>query len=474
MTIQRQALGEKKPAITLNAVLLILSKLIPPALSLTLLVVMAKAFNRNVVGGYYLPITWLVIFQGFAAMGVGDVVARETGRSPDRAGRYFTNGLLLGFASSLLASLAMIGFSRIFHYPRDIELSIRLLSASLPPSAVLMVGEGLYIAKEKTKYLVFVSIFETLFSVGLNLILLLRGYGLLALMGVIVATRFFSAIIHLLIIHRKVARLSIRVDCEILRSMLSPALVFGVGKILGLIVLKADVIILSKLRTIGEVGLYTAATRLMEALLHFPYAFGFAAFPLLAREFYQSRQGTHDILIRTAYRLFAIAIPVAVGIILFAGEIVSLLYGEAFADAIPLLRLLMLSFLLICGDVLLGNTCRAVERQNFDLAVLAVNATVNVALNFLLIPHYGLVGACCATIISMGVSLVTHWYYVRSRVFELDWMGAVLKPLALVIPPTLAVVVFRRQLDPLLLQVIFFGGYSLGLWLTKDILRRDL
>jgi O-antigen/teichoic acid export membrane protein len=472
MTIQCQALEEKKPAITLNAFLLILSKLIPPVLNLTLLVVMAKAFNRNVVGGYYLPITWLIIFQGFVAMGVGDVVARETGRSPDRAGRYFTNGLLLGFASSLLASVAMIWFSRMFHYPRDIELSIMLLSVSLPPSAVLMVGEGLYLAKGETKYLVFVSIFETLFSVGLNLILLLRGYSLLALMGVIVATRFFSAIIHLMIIHRKVARLSIEVDCQLLRSMLSPTIVFGLGKILALIVLKADVIILSKLRTIGEVGLYTAATRLMEAWLHLPHAFGFVMFPLLAREFYRSKQSTHDILIRTTRRLFSIVTPVIVGIILFSEEIILLLYGETFLDAIPLVRLLMLSFLLICGDVLLGNTCRALERQNFDLAVLAVTATVNVALNLLLIPHYGLVGACCATIISMGVSLVTHWYYVRSRVFELDWMGAFLKPLALVIPSTLAVVIFRRKIDPLLLTGIFLGSYSLGLWLTKGSLRR--
>jgi O-antigen/teichoic acid export membrane protein len=210
----------------------------------------------------------------------------------------------------------------------------------------------------------------------------------------------------------------------------------------------------------------------MEAWLHLPHAFGFVMFPLLAREFYRSKQSTHDILIRTTRRLFSIVTPVIVGIILFSEEIILLLYGETFLDAIPLVRLLMLSFLLICGDVLLGNTCRALERQNFDLAVLAVTATVNVALNLLLIPHYGLVGACCATIISMGVSLVTHWYYVRSRVFELDWMGAFLKPLALVIPSTLAVVIFRRKIDPLLLTGIFLGSYSLGLWLTKGSLRR--
>lgn len=474
MTSEGPTSRKGRHTITVNAVALILAKLISPALSLALMVVLAKAFGSDLVGRYYLPLTWLFIFQTFAALGVGDVVAREVSRIPERAGRYLANGLLLGLVSSTLASFTMVGLAWLFHYPREIELSIRLLSLSLAPSAVLLVVEGLYLARGGTRYIVLVSFFETLVSVGLNLFLLWRGHGLLALMGVIVATRTFSAGIHLSIIHRKIARLKIELDRQLLRTMLSPTIVFGLGKVLGLIVLKADVIILSKLRGIGEVGLYMAAGKLMEVWLILPHAFGFAAFPLLAREFCRSQEATRDILIHTSRRLFSIVVPVVVGTILFSPEIVSFLYGKAFAGAIPIVQLLMFTFLLMCGDVLLGNICRAVGHQNFDLIILSVNATVNVALNFLLIPHYGLMGACYATLISMILSLVSRWYYVRSRIFELDWMGAILKPFALVVLPVLSVMSLRKEIDSLLLGGAFLGVYSLGLWLTKSNLARQL
>jgi O-antigen/teichoic acid export membrane protein len=260
-----------------------------------------------------------------------------------------------------------------------------------------------------------------------------------------------------------------RLDWEIgfLRSMVPATIVFGLGKILGLIVLKGDVIILSKLRDINEVGLYIAAGKLMEVWLMLPHAFGFAAFPILAREFYRSREDTREILIHTTRRLFTIAVPIVIGVILFSRYIVSLIYGKSFASVSPAVQLLMLTFLLMCGDILLGNTCRAVGRQNFDLGILAVNAAINIALNFLLIPHYGMIGACYATLASMSVSLASRWYYVTSKIFELGWTKAVLKPFALVTPPALAVLPFQNKINPLLLGMTFIGIYFLGLWLTK-------
>jgi O-antigen/teichoic acid export membrane protein len=453
--------------ITIGAIALILAKLVSPALNLVLLAVMAKTFGSNLVGGYYLPLTWLFIFQAFAALGVGDVVAREVGRFPERAGRCFANGLLLGLVSSIVSSIIMVGLVQLFHYPREIELAIRLVSASLPPIAVALVCEGFYIARQQTKYMVLVSFFEAFFSVGLNLFLLCKGYGLLWLMGVIVAARIFSAVIHLCIIRRKFSNMRLDWEIGFLRSMVPATIVFGLGKILGLIVLKGDVIILSKLRDINEVGLYIAAGKLMEVWLMLPHAFGFAAFPILAREFYRSREDTREILIHTTRRLFTIAVPIVIGVILFSRYIVSLIYGKSFASVSPAVQLLMLTFLLMCGDILLGNTCRAVGRQNFDLGILAVNAAINIALNFLLIPHYGMIGACYATLASMSVSLASRWYYVTSKIFELGWTKAVLKPFALVTPPALAVLPFQNKINPLLLGMTFIGIYFLGLWLTK-------
>lgn len=435
-------LQEERTAITISAAGLIFARLIPPGLNQILISVMARAFGSNFVGSYFLPLTWLSIFHAFAILGVGDVVAREAGRFPERSGQYLINGLMVGLVSSVAAGIAMGGIVRFFHYPQEIEPAIQILSASLLPITVISVAEGLYISRQKTKYIVLVSFFETFLTVGLNLLFLFLGYGLLTLMGITVIVRTLSATTHLFIIHRKIARVKFQVDSDLLRPLLSPTIVFGLGKILVYIFLKASAIILSKFQTIEEVGLYIAASRLMEVLMIMPHAFGFAAFPLMARKFSVSPESAREILIHTAKRLSIIAIPTVVGIVLFSEQIVWLLYGQAFAGAVPALKLLMLSILLTCGDNLLANTCRAVGHQNIDLAILVAAVVVNVSLSLMLIPHHGLLGACYAILISLSVSLFTHWYYVNRRIFKLDLMGAMFKAFALVIPLTLAVVVF--------------------------------
>lgn len=467
MASENPAPRAQKPDVTVSAISLILAKLISPALNLLLMAVMAKTFGSNLVGGFYLPLTWLFIFQAFAALGVGDVVAREIGRFPERDGRCLASGLILGLSSSVVSAVIMVMIAGVFRYPRDIELGIRLVSASLPPIAIVLVCEGFYLARQKTKHMVVVSFFETFFSVGLNLFLLYRGYGILSLMGVVVGARFFSAIAHLFLIRRKFPDMKIQAEIGLLRSLIPAAVVFGLGKILGLIVLKGDVIILSKLRAISEVGLYIAAGKLMEAWLMLPHSFGYAAFPLLAREFYRSRNGARSILIHTTRRLFTIAVPIVVGVILFSRHVVLLIYGKDFEGISQVVQLLMVTFLLMCGDVLLGNVCRAVGRQNFDLSILAVNAVINITLNFLLIPRYGIFGACYATLASMIISLASRWYYVSSRIFELGWTKAILRPFALAIPPAAAVLLFQNTINPIILGATFAGIYFLGLRLTK-------
>jgi len=458
---------EPKPRITLSALGLILARLVAPALSLVFMSVIAKVFGSKLVAGYYLPLTWVFVFQSFAALGVGDLVARDVGREPGLAGSYVTHGLFLAAGFSAPAMLAMVGAARLFHYSPEVDLSIRVLSASLLPASILLVCEGLYLARQDTKYMVVVSILETAVSVCVNLILLLNGCGLPTLMVTIVGARIAAAATHLWIIHRRVVPLKLQIDKQRLRSLFVPSLVFGAVKILSLVVVKADVLILSKFRELQEVGLYLAAGKLMEAWLIIPHAFSFAAFPLLAKELCLPGGGSGEILARTGRRLFSVAIPIVAGMILFSRDIVSLLYGPGFLSVSPVLDLMMLSFLLMCGDALLGHAFRASGRQNLDLGILSANAGTNVLLNFLFVPRFGMLGACWATLLSMALSLSARIWHARTTMLRLDLSRIILRPFALVTLPALAVLVFRGEVSPLLLGGTFLGGYSLGWWLTK-------
>ena len=118
-------------------------------------------------------------------------------------------------------------------------------------------------------------------------------------------------------------------------------------------------------------------------------------------------------------QVMAGAIPVCVGGILVAGQVVTLIFGSPYAPATAPLRIL----LLLVPAAYIRNVSQgailAHARQDLLLRTVAWAAGTNVLLNLALIPRWGMTGAAVATVLTEGVRTMLAVSYARRLEFPM-------------------------------------------------------
>ena len=188
------------------------------------------------------------------------------------------------------------------------------------------------------------------------------------------------------------------------------------------IYLRIDIVLLERLRGVEEAGIYAVAARLSEVWYMVPVALMGAVFPALwsrrsdAAAYQRSLQGSLD-------ALFTVALALAV-LLQFAGRpLVHLLFGTAFSAATPVLQIHIWAGIFIFMRALLSRWLLAEDLLRFSLVTHVAGAVMNVALNLMLIPVYGAIGAAVATVISYAsAGWLALLFSARTR--PMGWMMA--------------------------------------------------
>jgi O-antigen/teichoic acid export membrane protein len=231
------------------------------------------------------------------------------------------------------------------------------------------------------------------------------------------------------------------------RALLGESIPFAAGGLLVYIFFRIDVLLLRFLG-IGEahIGNYSAAYRVME-VTRVPSAMIAQGYGPAAASHRKASEKTS--LLALASRAWSvtvgIALPCVLAFALAPGIIIHIVFSNAYREAIGLLLVMaaMPAFMAINGVAI--QTVNSQGYQGWCTAIFGACAAINVALNLILIPRVGALGAAIATIateIAQTVLLVA-WIVMR---FGLP-KPALLKPFlgfagafgaAMVVPEALA------------------------------------
>jgi O-antigen/teichoic acid export membrane protein len=153
------------------------------------------------------------------------------------------------------------------------------------------------------------------------------------------------------------------------------------------------------------IGLYAAASRLLEVLLLLAVPVGAVFFRALRLT--SAHPKKFQRLLRQGCGL---AFVVALGLWWLSGwladEIVLWAFGHDFADAAPLLPWIMAVAVFVLPNIVLTQAliARNCERAYAQVALLA--AVLNIVLDLALIPHYGLRGAALSALLAQALLMV--------------------------------------------------------------------
>jgi O-antigen/teichoic acid export membrane protein len=250
---------------------------------------------------------------------------------------------------------------------------------------------------------------------GLNallVVLLVRGLDDLGRVPVLqVAGDGIAAVLLLWFLRRAGLRLTAALDWSVVRPVFRRSWPLVLHALLGLLIFNVDFFFLRAYRDSATVGRYAAAYTLISFVLNLGVAYGMSLLPAITRLAGDppAERALYDGAMAQA---FAAALPIAVGGALVATGITGFVFGPGYGPAAAPLRVLLCSLPVALARSVAQAALIARGRQDQVLRSVAWAAVVNIALNFALIPPYGMIGAAAATLITETVRTILSLVYV--------------------------------------------------------------
>lgn len=185
-------------------------------------------------------------------------------------------------------------------------------------------------------------------------------------------------------------------------KLLKPALrIFVLNLIISLYV-NLNSVMLGFIKDTESVGLFTAATRLSQMILGVTSALGTVMLPRLTNLLSNQQKEEFNRLAQKATEfIFAISLPITVGTIVLAPELIILFCGSTYHAAITTLQLISPIIVLISLSGILGIQILYPQgKENIVIICTAIGAASNFILNLCLVPSLSQDGAAIATLVA--------------------------------------------------------------------------
>ncbi|MGO9515600.1 MAG: flippase [Candidatus Korobacteraceae bacterium] len=244
------------------------------------------------------------------------------------------------------------------------------------------------------------------------------------LLGDMVTTAYFARWFA-----RSYGRFALNLSLRGARAIMKPAFTIGFSLAMGLLNYNFDAVLLGFLKGPTVVGWYNAAYKLLLVGLSAALAYFAGLFPALSRLYVENREEFGRLVRHTAELWLVFVVPMVVAGTFLASPVIRLLYGAAYANSAAPFRILLWSAALVLLRWVYMDSLRATGHQALDLRCAITSASLNVALNILLIPRFGMIGAASATVFADLVWFVMSCYYFRRAALASDAFPPVWGPL---------------------------------------------
>ena len=390
-------------------------------LALAVSVALARCLGAERLGMLKYAMAVVALCGVFAKLGVHGIVVRELVTSPGVAGETLGTVSILYLIGSVVSFLVCVGVAVLFVDGSSVTVALILILSVGVLFSVPRIYVAWFDAKVRSKY----AIYARGVASGLSAI------------GAIVAA-FLGADVHIFAIivvsdtiltavaltslgawHRDIPR-RLTFSAPRMKSLLAQSWPLIASRVAAMLYFKIDQVMIGEMMGPADVGVYAVAAEISEMWYFIPAALATSAFAgmikLLKSDHAAYRRRRQDLL----DMMVLISGAIVACIVVIADPAVSYLYGDAYTAAAGVLRIHICAAPFIFMGYVLGKTIVAEGYLRFALWRQVFGAVVNIVLNLLLIPRFGLYGAAWATVISYACGAYVACIFQRDarRMFE--------------------------------------------------------
>src|SRR5690606_32958388 len=195
---------------------------------------------------------------------------------------------------------------------------------------------------------------------------------------------------------------SFRFDLKIIKSMLSLGIVYAFSLLIINLNYKADYILLDRLSTAYELGIYSKGAGITQYLWQIPMLLSTVIF---ARSAASKDEKAFSLKVAQLLRVSFIIIGVACIVLLLLSDfIIVFMYGEEFRESVSVLNYLLPGVLILTIFKVMNMDLAGKGKPWIAMKAMGPSLFINVIINYILIPKYGAAGSALASTISYVVA----------------------------------------------------------------------
>ena len=351
-------------------------------------------------------ISVLSLFASFGHVGLRGIVVHELSKYPKAKQEIMGTSFRLIIFGYLIGLILMLTFTLVTESTQSEQFWVLLILATTLLFRPFFVIDLWFQSRLEAKYTSIANTSAIFVASMLKIALVFGGAHLIlfAFANIIQTILATTILIFLYYYKSKLSLITWKFSYTRAKELLPRAWKSYLGSIFAVIYLKVDQVMLKWLVGTEEVGIYAIAASLSEVWYFLPAAIVSSFFPKLIKlkkndptHFNKRLQQLFDLL-------FIIAFGIAIVVTLVAQPLIMIMFGEAYQNAAPILIIHIWAALFIFMRALFSKWIIIEDVLIFSVISHGAGALLNVALNYLLIPHYGGEGAAYATLFSYATS----------------------------------------------------------------------
>jgi len=343
------------------------------------------------------------LFAGISALGLDNIVVREIVRDEKKRDELLGTSFILKFIGSIFVIIIVLIAVRFTNNDNFTNLLIYIIVIGTIFQSFNVIN-FYFQAKVLSKYTVYAQVFSTILCSVIKLLLIHFNMGLIyfAMVTLIQSVILVSGF---MVMYRK-QKLNLsnwRISYDLAKRLLSDSWPLMLSGIAISIYMKIDQVMIKNMMDAKAVGNYAVAVRLSEVWYFIPMAITGSLFPAIVNAkkiseklYYERLQKLYDLM---TWLAISIALPMS----LLSSNIIHLLFGIQYQEAAGVLQIYIWATVFVFLGVVTGKYLVVENYTKISFFRTLIGGVINIILNLILIPRYGIRGAAVATVFSQFI-----------------------------------------------------------------------
>lgn len=384
---------------TVSTFWVLLDNLLKLFVSFLIGILIVRHLGPEKYGVYSYSLSIISFLSIISTLGIDEIIIKEFVEKNYSLRNILGTGLFLKLAGYIISLIILFCLSftsienEVFYFILILSFSILFKSTN--------VIKLFFQSTLQNKLNTYSSVISIFFSSIFKLLWIYLNLPLVYLLLIIVFESFllfFSS----LYFFKKHQKLSIQLNLKLISSTLKKAFPLLLSGISVMIYLRIDQIMLKEYLDFSSVGQYSASIRITEIFYIIPLSIVNVIYPIIIKTNKRNKSEVEKKFLKYFSIQNLIAVAIVITIIIFSDLIVNLAFGNAYKMTPKILKIHVFSILFVSLGVTSEKWYLIKNFNKYLFYRTIIGAIINIIINALFIPIYGIYGAAYSTLISQA------------------------------------------------------------------------